>query len=251
MEQVRELEADRAARQQALDQLRREAADRDHRRARVLDDYTAPVAEGDTNARIILSAVDRLDGQAATLVSRIADAEALLGEWQEADRDDALALLHGLRDVVQGKVANAEGTVALHDALASVLSGIWASLDDGRLRVEFRMVDTVGQSPVVDRARIVHLLAHADAVRLGEGITLRPTSPQTLVYVQPVAAVAWCRRSHAEAHNELMAAAGARPRTRATGSRARAPRGRSARPAPGRRPPRADAGARTRARASR
>ena len=174
VEQVRELEADRAARQQALDQLRREAADLDHRRALVLDDDTAAVAEGDPNARIILSAVERLDGQAATLAGRIADAEALLGEWHEADRDDALALLHGLRDVVQGKVANAEGTVALHDALASVLSGIWASLDDGRLRVEFRMVDTVGQSPARPRRRGGTRRAHHPAANLATNLGVRP-----------------------------------------------------------------------------
>lgn len=104
LERVQEREQDRTARLRALGGLQSEAADLDHRRALVLDDYTAAVAENDPKARIVLEVIDRLDGQATALARRIAAAEAQLTEWQDASQDEALALLRGLYDLVQGRV---------------------------------------------------------------------------------------------------------------------------------------------------
>jgi DNA invertase Pin-like site-specific DNA recombinase len=71
LEQVQEREQDRTARLRALGGLRSEAADLDRRRALVLDDYTAAVAENDPKARIVLEVIDRLDGQATALAGAL------------------------------------------------------------------------------------------------------------------------------------------------------------------------------------
>lgn len=178
LQQVHEMEEDRTARQRAVNRLKAESAELDRRRGLVLADYTDAVTEGDTKARIVLEAIDRLDGQGTKLARRIADAEAQLREWTEATDDEALDLIQGLLDLVQGKVANAEGAAAVHEALASVLAGIWARFDGDRLRAEFRMADIAGPSEA-GRQGFVYLLAHTHPVGVSaERVTFGPSQPR-------------------------------------------------------------------------
>ena len=190
LEQVRAHEEERASRKRALDELRREAAELDRKRRAVMDDYSAATAENDPKARYILEALDMLDGEATALARQVAEAEAELGEWQEASEDEALALLRGLLDVVQGRVSHARGAAALHDALASVMAGIWLRYDGGRLKAEFRMADTAKPASEAEKQRIMHLLKHMkppDPFTDHEGrFEFRSTPPSTFVYVQPV-----------------------------------------------------------------
>jgi hypothetical protein len=187
LEQVREHEQDRATRERVLDQLRAEAAELDRTRGLVLKDYTAATAEGDPKARYVLEALDRLDGQATALARRVADAEAQISEWQEAGEDEALALLRGLLDAVQGRVAKAQGTAALHNALASVLAGIWLSYEGDRLRAEFRMAESATAPSEAERRRIVHLLQHMEP-----GDPLSPTPERFTLRGQP-RHTPWCK----------------------------------------------------------
>lgn len=172
LEQVRQHEHDRDRRQRALEQLRREAAEHDRRRRLVLEDYSAAAAENDPKARYVLEVLQVLDGEATDLARRVADAEAQLSEWEEASEDEALALLRGLLDVVHGRITHAQGTTALHDALASVLAGIWLSYDGERLLAEFRMADTATAPTEAGRQRIAYLFEHADRVGFGERIAV-------------------------------------------------------------------------------
>ncbi|MEA2268867.1 MAG: hypothetical protein QOC64_1477, partial [Solirubrobacteraceae bacterium] len=51
--------------------------------------------------------------------------------------DAALDLSTGLVDLVRGKVNAATGATELNAALSTVLVGMWAEIDDGRLIAEF------------------------------------------------------------------------------------------------------------------
>ena len=83
---------------------------------------------------------ERIDRLREQQIQRIVEAEAVAAEWEgPPDLDAVLDFYNGLIDIVSGKVRQARGAVELNRALSQVIAGMWAALDDGRLRAEFEL----------------------------------------------------------------------------------------------------------------
>lgn len=124
-------------------------------------------------ARIVLEVVAKLDSERDAMTAKIADAEAVAAEWEDADDSgltDAVDLLRAL-----GQADTAE---ALNAAMSAAVAGIYAGLRDGRLRAEFELAD--GRP---SKERFGYLLRYAepanlDAIRVTFGETVRQTFVQ-------------------------------------------------------------------------
>ncbi len=116
------------------------------------------------------------------LAAKVADAEAIVAEWQNAGVNEALDYYAGIVDVVRDRIRQAEGTKALNDALSQVVAGIWASAGDGQLHAEFQLRE---DGRPADRKRGTHLLQHSKPVGLDADRITFPavleTGTQTLV----------------------------------------------------------------------
>ena len=91
LDRVRERDSEREQRVAVLDELRNQLSSIDRRRDRAMADYEAALGEHDPNARIVLEVVAKIDSERGTLTDAIADAEAVIGEWQDASVDDRCA----------------------------------------------------------------------------------------------------------------------------------------------------------------
>jgi site-specific DNA recombinase len=80
--------------------------------------------------------VERMDARREAQRQRISEAEAVLAEWTApADVNAGLDFYSGLVDLVQGRVSKAHGAKELHEALASVLAGLWCEIESERERL--------------------------------------------------------------------------------------------------------------------
>jgi hypothetical protein len=109
--------------------------------------------------------------------------------------DAALDFYSGLVELVRGKVTAATGAAELNAALSTVLVGMWAEIDDGRLRAEFRLrvpdddamafrLSDVSDAQLTRQRR--YLDADPDAVARERAELAGHTGTSTLVYVHPV-----------------------------------------------------------------
>jgi hypothetical protein len=57
------------------------------------------------------------------------------------DADSVLDFYTEVTELVQGRIEKADGARELHDALSTVLAGLWAEYDDDALRVSFELLD--------------------------------------------------------------------------------------------------------------
>ena len=150
---------------QTARRLRDELAALDRRRDLVLADYEQALSEGDAKARIVLEVATRLDTERDGLTARLANAEALAAEWEDAG-DSGLA---ESVDLVRA-LASADTAEALNRAMAKAVAGIHAAIVDGRLRAEFALKHPEG---------VPYLFRHAAPVGLAaERITL-PDAPES------------------------------------------------------------------------
>ncbi len=138
---VAERDSEHGVREANLERDRGRLKALDRQRERHLTDYRKRVDEGATTAGIALEEVERIDRQRAEQEQRIAEAEAVVSEWSgPPDVDAALDFYNGLVELVQGRIAQAEGAADLNQALRQVLAGLWVELeDDHLLRAEFQL----------------------------------------------------------------------------------------------------------------
>jgi DNA invertase Pin-like site-specific DNA recombinase len=126
---------DRAAIERDLDAKRAELAALDGRR----EQRMAELEQVGFNP-IALEVIERIDRDRAATSSLVADAEAQLAEWTAQPALDALLdFYNGLRDVIAGRVKQAQGARELNTALADVLAGVWLGIDGGLLKAEFEL----------------------------------------------------------------------------------------------------------------
>jgi hypothetical protein len=97
-------------------------------------EYERLVSEDDPLARCALEPVARLDAERQAQEQRIADADAHLGEWTaKVSADGVLDFYARIRDLVKGRVAQAEGIAEINAALHDSLMGVWMSYDGDAL----------------------------------------------------------------------------------------------------------------------
>ena len=141
------------AQREAVGRLKGALGNLDRQRDRLMAEYRQQVADGRTTAHLALEAVELADRERDDLVLRVADAEALVAEHDtDADAAHTETLVSGFRE----RMAEAGSAPALNAALSASLAGIWATVVDDRLHVEFELADA--SEPV---ERIGYLVEHA------------------------------------------------------------------------------------------
>ena len=142
-ERLVERDGERQEREAAVVRARAKLADLDRQRERHLAEYRKQVDAGKTTASLALEEVERIDREREDQGQAIEQLEAVVSEWSgPPDVDAALDFYNGLVELVQGRVQQAEGARELHDALTTVLAGLWAEVDEDRdrLLVEFELL---------------------------------------------------------------------------------------------------------------
>jgi hypothetical protein len=128
----------RDAMSKRVDFLRSELAELDAKREKRMAEL-ADVGLTD----IGLEVVARIDEQRASTRIDIADAEAQLSEWEaEPDSDALMAYYAGIVDLVQGRVAQADGAAEVNRALHESLTGVWLAYDAQMLTAEIELRPT-------------------------------------------------------------------------------------------------------------
>ncbi len=146
-ERLSERSAEHDARQSAVDAAKAALAVLDVRRDKLFAEYQRLVDEGDPLARYALEPVSELDAERDTQERAIGGAEAALAEFTgEADADVVLDFYNGLRDLVTGKIAKAQGAAEINAVLHDHLTGVWLRFDGATLdaQVKVRMVGELG-----------------------------------------------------------------------------------------------------------
>ncbi|HET7047531.1 MAG TPA: hypothetical protein VFI54_04605, partial [Solirubrobacteraceae bacterium] len=129
-ERIAERSSEQATLQTALDGEKAQLVALDRRRAKLMAEYERLVGEGDPVARYALEPVARLDAEREAQQQRIADADAHLSEWTaKISADGVLDFYARIRDLVQGRVMQADGIVEINAALHDSLAGVWLSYD--------------------------------------------------------------------------------------------------------------------------
>jgi DNA invertase Pin-like site-specific DNA recombinase len=133
--------SDEQRRREAAVQRERAALDGlDLKRERLFSEYEALVAEGDRLARLVLERIDRVDRERETQRQAITEAEAVISEWTGGpDTDAALDYYNAIVGVIEGKVSAAKGVKELNAALATVIAGVWVSVEHETLHAEFQL----------------------------------------------------------------------------------------------------------------
>jgi DNA invertase Pin-like site-specific DNA recombinase len=142
-ERLSERSAEHEARRSAVDAAKATLAVMDVRRDKLFAEYQRLVDESDPLARYALEPVSELDTERDTQERAIGEAEAALSEFTgEADADAVLDFYNGLRDLVTGKIAKAQGVAEINAVLHDHLTGIWLRFDGATLdaQVKVRMV---------------------------------------------------------------------------------------------------------------
>jgi site-specific DNA recombinase len=142
-ERLAERAGERTALQNALDAEKARLAVLDGQRTKHMDEYHRLVQADDPLARYALEPVAKLDAERERQIEAIGGAEAMLAEWTgEANVDGALDFYNGVRDLVQGRIAKAEGVAEINAALHDSLTGVWLRFDGERLTAEFKLRPT-------------------------------------------------------------------------------------------------------------
>jgi DNA invertase Pin-like site-specific DNA recombinase len=90
-----------------------------------------------------LEVIARIDRQREAVERDVRDAQARLDEWTaELDGDAVLAYYRGVVEVVEGRIAKAEGIAEINAALHESLTGIWLSFDGRSLTAAIRLRPT-------------------------------------------------------------------------------------------------------------
>jgi hypothetical protein len=168
-DEQRRREADIARDQAAL-------ADLHASRARHLASYSKLVEAGDALAALALEPIRAIDEQIGATERMIADAQALVAEWDGApDLETAAETYAELQALAAGRIAQARGARAVNEALREVLSGMWLDWDPQAERVlgEFKL-----RTPrSLRRPRLLR-----PPGPLADEFPARDTSQSTLVY---------------------------------------------------------------------
>jgi DNA invertase Pin-like site-specific DNA recombinase len=163
-EQVAGRDREHAQHVAQVDVERARLADLSRRRDLLLAEYERLVADADPHARIALEPVGRIDQELDQQAAVVADMQALADEWAgPPDVDAALEFYGRLVDLVRGKISLADGAQALNGALASVLTGVWVEVRDGKLLADFRLA---AESLATLLDRLDKQAANPDAKRL-------------------------------------------------------------------------------------
>jgi hypothetical protein len=124
--------------QKALDEEQAKLADldalREQRMAELIDVGITDVG---------LEVIERIDQQRRNIGSDISDAEAQLAEWTASLSGDlVLDWYSGVVDVIQGRVAKAQGIAEINAALHDSLVGVWLAYDGITLSADIRLRPT-------------------------------------------------------------------------------------------------------------
>jgi DNA invertase Pin-like site-specific DNA recombinase len=139
-EKVQERSDEQRRREDLLDRERAALDDLDRSRERHLAQYRDLVDNGSHVAYLALEEVERVDREREAQRQAITEAEAVISEWTGApDTDAALDYYNAIVGVIEGKVRAAKGVKELNAALASVIAGVWLSVEDGTLHAEFQL----------------------------------------------------------------------------------------------------------------
>ena len=140
--------SDQAGHAATVDRERAALADLDRTREQLMAEYRRQVAAGHRTAHLALEEVERIDSERKTQRHVVEKAEAVASEWQgQLDVDGALDFYTELVALVRGKVNAATGAAELNAALSTVLVGMWAEVEDGRLVADFRLRVPDGDEP--------------------------------------------------------------------------------------------------------
>jgi DNA invertase Pin-like site-specific DNA recombinase len=135
--------AERSDAQQALQRV----VDGEKARLVVLDrqreERMAEITEHGISSPLAFEVIERIDQQREAVERDVRDAQARLDEWTaELDGDAVLAYYRGVVDVVEGRIAKAEGIGEINAALHESLTGIWLSFDGRELTAAIRLRPT-------------------------------------------------------------------------------------------------------------
>ena len=149
---------DKAAHEQAVERERAALRDLERVRGKLLAEYERHVLAGRSTAYLALEAVERKDGELDAARRRIADAEAVLGEWAMApDADAALDFYSRFSDAIRGRVSGATGIREVNEALSTMLAGIWLSYDGKRLEASFSFTSQTAMGQLAQYAQAARM----------------------------------------------------------------------------------------------
>jgi len=139
-ERVAERNSEAQGRQRQLDAERTQLAALDRQR----EVRMAEIVKHGITSPVAFEVVERIDRQRDAQAARIAEAEAMLGEWSgPPDVDAALDYYNALVDTIQGRIQNANSAREMNEALAGIVAGLWCELDPDseykRLLVRFAL----------------------------------------------------------------------------------------------------------------
>jgi len=136
----------------------------DIRRDKLMAAYIALAENEDPLAHLALEPVSKLDRDRAAQDEAIRHAEAVISEWAGPPvLDAAINFYSDLLDAIHGRIAQAAGVRELNQALSTVVAGLWAESDGGRLLIEFELMHPTAT-----------LFLNSGPARLGR---VRPTLP--------------------------------------------------------------------------
>lgn len=134
-ERLAERSDEQQALQSALDTRRRELASLDTQRERRMAELTtiAITALG-------LDVIERIDSEREARQRDIEKAEAVLSEWTaRLSADSVLDFYNRIVDVVQGRIAKADGVAEINAVLHDTLLGVWLGYDGRTLTADIKV----------------------------------------------------------------------------------------------------------------
>jgi DNA invertase Pin-like site-specific DNA recombinase len=139
-ERLAERDCEAQGRRRQLDAEKAQLAALDRQR----EERMAELAEHGITSPLAFEVVERIDREREGQAHRIAEAEAILGEFSGSpDVDSMLDFYNELVDTIQGRVSQARSARELNETLSSILGGLWCELDPdsdyGRLLVQFEL----------------------------------------------------------------------------------------------------------------
>jgi DNA invertase Pin-like site-specific DNA recombinase len=134
-ERLAERSDEQQALQSALDARRRELSSLDAQREKRMAEMTTigitPVG---------LEVIERIDSERAGRQRDIEEAEAVLSEWTaRLSADSALDFYNRIVDVVQGRVARAQGMAEINAVLHDTLLGVWLGFDGRTMTADIKV----------------------------------------------------------------------------------------------------------------
>ena len=135
-ERIAERSGEQVALQSAVDAYRRDLEHLDARR----DQRIAEIEAHGITSPIAFEVIERIDSERESRQRDIDDAEAVLAEWTaKISADGVLDWYARIRDLVQGRLAKAEGVAEMNAALHDSLLGVWLAYDGETLTADIKV----------------------------------------------------------------------------------------------------------------